>query len=65
VRDFLHWHYAVDWPVFNVADCCLVIGAGLLLLQAFQAQPDAEEELDESEVAPTGGAEYASAAKSK
>ena len=38
VRDFLHWHYLFDWPVFNVADCCLVVGAGLLLLQAFTPQ---------------------------
>ncbi len=35
VRDFLHWHYAFDWPVFNIADCCLVGGALLLLAQAF------------------------------
>jgi lipoprotein signal peptidase len=35
VRDFLHWHYAFDWPVFNIADCCLVSGAFLLLAQAF------------------------------
>lgn len=41
VRDFIHWHYydLVEWPVFNIADCCLVCGAGLLLLQAFVAQP--------------------------
>ena len=31
----MHWYYLVDWPVFNLADCCLVCGAGLLLLQAF------------------------------
>lgn len=37
VRDFLHWNYLFDWAVFNVADCCLVIGAGLLLIQAFLA----------------------------
>jgi lipoprotein signal peptidase len=41
VRDFLHWNYLFDWPVFNFADCCLVGGAGLLLLQAFVAQPTA------------------------
>jgi lipoprotein signal peptidase len=37
VRDFLHWWYPewFNWPVFNVADCCLVCGAGLLLMQAF------------------------------
>jgi lipoprotein signal peptidase len=34
VRDFLDWYYAYQWPIFNVADCCLVIGASLLLLQA-------------------------------
>jgi lipoprotein signal peptidase len=46
VRDFLHWNYLFDWPVFNVADCCLVCGAGLLLLQAFgpQARPAAAAE---------------------
>lgn len=36
VRDFIHWHWydKFDWPVFNIADCCLVVGAGLLLAQA-------------------------------
>jgi lipoprotein signal peptidase len=44
VRDFLHWNYLFDWPVFNAADCCLVAGACLLLLQAFgpQAAPAAD-----------------------
>ena len=32
VRDFLHWNYLFDWPVFNVADVFLVVGAGLILL---------------------------------
>jgi signal peptidase II len=36
VRDFLHF-YKIDWPVFNVADCCLVVGAGMLLIHAFFA----------------------------
>jgi lipoprotein signal peptidase len=44
VRDFLHWNYLFDWPVFNIADCCLVCGAGLLLLQAFATQPAKEKE---------------------
>jgi lipoprotein signal peptidase len=34
VRDFLYFHW-IEWPVFNLADCWLVLGAGLLLLQAF------------------------------
>lgn len=53
VRDFLHFHWysfaqqkvVFDWPVFNVADCCLVAGAFLLLAQAFWARPvPAEQE---------------------
>jgi lipoprotein signal peptidase len=40
VRDFLHWNYLFDFPVFNIADCCLVIGAFLLLVQAFYLQPE-------------------------
>lgn len=43
VRDFLHWHYAFEWPVFNIADCCLVVGAFILLGQAFLTQPAAQE----------------------
>ena len=42
VRDFLYFYW-IEWPVFNVADCCLVCGAGLLLLQAFLA-PAAEKD---------------------
>jgi lipoprotein signal peptidase len=34
VRDFFYFYW-FEWPVFNVADCCLVVGASLLLLQAF------------------------------
>jgi lipoprotein signal peptidase len=45
VRDFIHWHYYdYDWPVFNIADCCLVLGAGLLLLQAFWGRPARAEQ---------------------
>jgi lipoprotein signal peptidase len=36
VRDFLDVFIGdYHWPTFNIADCCLVIGACLLLLQAF------------------------------
>lgn len=65
VRDFIHWHYAYtdgngvpqnwEWPVFNIADCCLVCGAGLLLIQAFFARPATEAtEPEESAVAMSG-----------
>ena len=32
VVDFLHLHFMPDFPVFNIADCAIVIGAGLLIL---------------------------------
>ena len=38
VRDFLYFHW-FEFPVFNVADCCLVCGAFLLLAQAFLHRP--------------------------
>lgn len=40
VVDFLAvriYHY--NWPDFNVADSCIVIGACLLLLEIFQSEP--------------------------
>jgi lipoprotein signal peptidase len=40
VRDFLYFHHnSFEWPVFNVADCCLVVGAALLLVQAIFVAP--------------------------
>lgn len=42
VRDFMHFYY-IEWPVFNVADCCLVIGAGMLLAQAIFVKPKKDE----------------------
>ena len=46
VRDFLHFHYrSFDWPVFNVADMCLVIGAILLLTQALFSRAPAESQV--------------------
>jgi len=41
VRDFLHWFKWFEYPVFNVADCCLVVGAFLLLTQAFWGHAEA------------------------
>jgi signal peptidase II len=34
VIDFVeaHWHDRATWPSFNVADSCIVVGVGLLLL---------------------------------
>jgi lipoprotein signal peptidase len=44
VRDFLFFHHnSFEWPVFNVADCCLVVGAVLLLVQAVFVTHPADE----------------------
>ncbi len=32
VIDFIHLDFMPDFPVFNIADCAIVIGAGLLIL---------------------------------
>jgi signal peptidase II len=53
VRDFFHWFRWYDWPVFNVADVCLVIGAGMLLLEAFVRKPVSEVASEAVEAART------------
>ncbi len=52
VRDFLYFYY-IEWPVFNIADCCLVCGATLLFIQAvfFAKQPITIEQ-DHQKVEP-------------
>ncbi len=42
VRDFLYFYY-IEWPVFNVADCLLVVGAVLLVFHAIFLPPPAVE----------------------
>ena len=41
VRDWIHFVLpgVIDWPIFNLADTWLVIGAGLLLLLSLRAPP--------------------------
>src|SRR5437016_1688500 len=49
VPDFLDFHW-FEWPVFNIADCCLVCGAFLLLAQAMWSHP-AKQPQESKEVA--------------
>ena len=55
VRDFLYF-YKIEWPVFNVADCCLVVGACMLLAHAFLFPPKAEGTPAVAEPVPTAEA---------
>lgn len=54
VRDFLYF-YKIDWPVFNVADCCLVVGAGMLLLHAVVTPSDPKPAPAEPAAVPAAG----------
>ena len=68
VRDFIHFRLegVIDWPIFNLADSFLVVGAGLLLLLSFlparglqpapgNTQPEPTPAQTDSAQAPTGG----------
>ena len=52
VVDFLHFEFFPSFPVFNVADCAIVVGAGLLflyfLLDFFAAKKGKTEQQDEN-----------------
>lgn len=53
VRDFLHFFNLPlplgldNWPVFNIADCCLVCGASLLVLQALFTKSTLEKRAED------------------
>ena len=46
VRDWIHFKLEgiIDWPIFNLADSWLVIGAGLMLLLSLRPQPSVDGE---------------------
>jgi len=46
VRDWIHFQLdgIIDWPIFNLADSWLVIGAGLMLLISLRSPQTVEEE---------------------
>ena len=47
VVDFVeaHWHDRAYWPSFNVADSCIVVGVGLLLLDGLRRREHKVEEV--------------------
>ena len=45
VVDFLDFYVgAYHWPAFNVADSCITVGAGLLLLESFRPRQRTDQE---------------------
>lgn len=44
VIDFLHFEFWPTFPVFNIADCAIVVGAGLLMLYFFKGIIDEERQ---------------------
>jgi lipoprotein signal peptidase len=48
VRDFMYFYY-IEWPVFNFADCLLVVGAGVLLVQAIFAPHPSDKTVSETD----------------
>lgn len=65
VRDFIDAHYyeVYHYPTFNVADSCLVIGLGLLLLSSFFSTTSETAEAVAPEGVPGSGAPTAESSK--
>ena len=51
VIDFLHFEFWPTFPVFNVADCAICVGAGLIILSLFKSIID--EQKKKSRIAVT------------
>lgn len=45
VVDFMHLHH---WPIFNVADVAIVLGAGMIVVSGFRRPPAPVEPVDAS-----------------
>lgn len=50
VIDFLHFEFWPTFPVFNVADCAIVVGAGLIMLSLFKSIIDEQNQKSQTEV---------------
>ncbi len=50
VVDFLNFSF-IDFPVFNIADCAIVVGAGLIILSLFKSIIDEQKQKSRATVA--------------
>jgi signal peptidase II len=45
VVDFIQWYYdRFYWPAFNIADSSIFVGAAMLLVSSFFAEPESDDE---------------------
>lgn len=44
VIDFLHFEFWPTFPVFNIADCAICVGAGLIILSLFKSILDEQKQ---------------------
>ena len=44
VIDFLHFEFWPTFPVFNIADCAIVVGAGLIIFSLFKSIVDEQRQ---------------------
>lgn len=51
VIDFLHFEFWPTFPVFNVADCAICVGAGLIILSLFKSIIDEQKQKSRAAVA--------------
>lgn len=51
VIDFLHFEFWPTFPVFNIADCAIVVGAGLIILSLFKSIIDEQRQKSRASVA--------------
>jgi len=54
VRDWIHATLpgVIDWPIFNLADSWLVIGAGMLLVASLRSPPPADRTASDPPASP-------------
>ncbi len=65
VRDFIKWYVRIGgesyvWPNFNIADSCICVGVGLIILSEFRRKPE-EETTSSTKLADASSPDGASA----